>query len=110
MTLQEIRHIAYTHPEQIEICWDKLDEDVEYQEQFEEVVTNALQMLPDLESLYIKLTSGKHVTMPDQHTTLPHDDVEMYTELVEEELFAAYQMEAMWDAYKKVINITKSGA
>ena len=113
MTLDEIKEIAYTFPEQIEICWDKLDSDPKYKNDFESVVSNALKMLPELEGIYTKLTNGQNVVIrefPNEDTSLNHEQKEEYISLVEEELFAGYQMQLMWDTYKKVINITKGGA
>lgn len=105
MNIAEIRHIAYTHPEQIQICWDKLDEDSKYKEEFEKVVTDALAFLPTLEDIHTRLTTGKHAVYDSQFTTMNPVMVEEYLEAVEEELFAGYQMQLMWDAYKKVTDL-----
>ena len=106
MSLAEIRHIAETHPEQIEICWDKLDEDSKYKEDFETVVSNTLKLLPEIETIYKKLISGENIVIEGESTSLTIEDIEQYKEMVEEELFAGYQMQIMWDTYKKVKEIT----
>lgn len=105
MTLDEIKHIAETHPEQIQICWDKIDEDISYREEFEEVVTKALETLPALEDIHTRLTTGKHAVYEKEFTTLNPVMVEQYLDVIEEELFSAYQMQTMWDAYQKVQNV-----
>jgi hypothetical protein len=105
MTLEDIKQIAYTHPDQIQICWDKLDSDPKYKEDFEAVVSNTLLLLPEIENIYKKLTTGKSVAFEGHDTPLKFEDIEQYTELVTEELFSRYQMEVMWDKYKKVKEI-----
>lgn len=106
MTLAEIRHIAETHPEQIQICWDKIDEDPTYKEEFESVVTGALSTLSTMETIYTKLTANQHAFVDGMDTSLNRDEIERYLEALEEELFAGYQMQLMWDAYQKVNEIT----
>jgi hypothetical protein len=110
MSLQEIKEFAFRHPEQIEICWDKLDSDPKYKEDFETVVTSTLGLLPEIEVIYEKLISGENIVVEGESTSLDPLEREDYRNMVEEELFAGYQMLRMWDTYKKVINITKSGA
>ena len=105
MTLDEIKHIAVTFPEQIEINWDKIDEDPTYRQEFEQVVSTALKTLPMLEDIHRRLSTGTHAVFDTQFTTINPAGVAEYLDAVEEELFAAYQMGVMWDAYQKVQNV-----
>lgn len=105
MSLAEIRHIAETFPEQIEICWDKLDEDPKYKEDFERLVSQSLKMIPAIEGIYTKLTNGESVIIEGEASSLDPEQIEEYKEMVEQELFAGYQMQVMWDTYQKVKNV-----
>jgi hypothetical protein len=109
MTLEDIRHDALTNKDQLEIMWDKLDSNPEYEDEFKFSLETVTETIPELESIYMKLTSGKNVTFPAPYrTALSYDEIEMYTELVADELFAAYQMADLYDRYKKVKDVIKS--
>ena len=108
MTLDEIKNIAFNHPEQIEINWDKLDSDPKYKEDFEHVVTSSLRLIPAIEGIYTKLVSGEHVTIEGESTSLNPEQVEEYKELIEEELFSGYQMLEMYSRYLAVQNVIKT--
>ena len=108
MTLEEIKNIAINHPDQLEINWDKIDSEPMYAEQFEFSLSLVTEKIPDLESLYTKLTSGKSVLFHNTDTPLKHDDIEKYTQLVAEELIAAYEMADLYDRYQKVKNVIKA--
>jgi hypothetical protein len=108
MTLHEIKEMAFNCPDQLEICWDKLDEDPAYTQEFEDVVSKALMMIPMLENIYTKLTVGKHVLVEGNDTHLTDMQRDDYTELVAEELFSAYQMSAMYTRYLEVQNVIKT--
>jgi len=88
MTLDEIKCIAINHPDQLEINWDKIDSEPMYAEQFEFSLSLVTEKIPDLESLYTKLTSN--------------------TQLVVGELLAAYEMADLYDRYQKVKNVIKA--
>ena len=88
MTLDEIKNIAINHPDQLEINWDKIDSEPMYAEQFEFSLSLVTEKIPDLESLYTKLTSN--------------------TQLVVGELLAAYEMADLYDRYQKVKNVIKA--
>jgi len=108
MTLDEIKNIARLHPEQISINWAKIEKDPEYRKDFEDVVNKALMLLPGIEIIHAKLTAGESVTFEGESTSLNHKQVEEYTELVEEELFCAYQLQEMWNRYQAVMNLVNS--
>lgn len=105
MTLDELKNHVKNYPEQIEICWDKLDEDIKYKEEFENVVTAALSTIPTMESIYNKLTANKSVLVAGMDTALKRDEVENYLDVLEDELFAAYQIQIMWETYQKVQDV-----
>jgi hypothetical protein len=103
-TMDELRQDAELAATGVDLNWEKLEDPFEAA-----VLVSALErgvkMLPDLESIYTKLTSGKSVLTPDQDTPLGYDDLEKYTELIAEELHAAYVLAAVKDKYDKVNNI-----
>jgi len=65
-------------------------------------------MVPDLESLYTKLTSGKSVLNPDDDSPLSFDDVEKYTLLVSEELFNGYILQELHNKYRTIQSIIEA--
>jgi hypothetical protein len=103
--LQEIQELAINDPEQIQICWDKLDSDPKYKEEFEEVVTNTLTLMPMLEQMHTKLTNGQSVMFEGEETPLNLKQIDEYKDLIEGELYAGYQMALMWYKYEKVKEI-----
>ena len=103
--LQEIRQLVIDDPEQIQICWDKLDSDPKYKEEFEEVVTNTLTLMPMLEQMHTKLMNGQSVMFEGEETPLNLKQIDEYKDLIENELYAGYQMAYMWYKYEKVKEI-----
>ena len=103
--LQEIQQLAIDDPEQIEICWDKLDSDPKYKEEFEEVVWKTLGLMPMLEEMHTKLTKGESVAFSGEDTPLTPEQIDEYKDLIENELYAGYQMALMWYKYEKVKEI-----
>lgn len=108
MTLEEIKHIAINHPDQLEVNWDMLDADPKCKQDFEDVVYKSLLMLPTIENIYLKLTAGESVTVEGQSTSLDPEDVERYKDIVEDELFSGYQLLDMYARYQAVENVIKA--
>lgn len=108
MTLEEIKHIAINHPDQLEINWDTMDADPKFKQDFEDVVYKSLLMLPTIENIYLKLTAGESVTVEGQSTSLDPEDVERYKDIVEDELFSGYQLLDMYARYQAVENVIKA--
>jgi hypothetical protein len=108
MRLEEIKEIAINHPDQLEINWDKLDSDPKYKQDFEDIVSKSLLMLPTIESIYLKLTHGENITFEGEPTSLDPEDVERYKDIVEDELFSGYQMLDMYSRYLAVENVIKA--
>ena len=125
--LQKIRQLAIDDPEQIQICWDKLDSDPKYREEFEEVVWNSLGLMPMLEEKHTELTkhisdlrielciTNLQINIAAAFTNVEYGEAEDTLELikeyekekdkVEQELYAGYQMALMWYKYEKVKEI-----
>ena len=103
--LQEISQMAIDDPEQIQICWDKLDSDPKYKEEFEEVVLNTLGLMPMLEEMHTKLSNGESIAFKGKDTPLNQEQIEEYKDILENELYAGYQMALMWYKYEKVKEI-----
>ena len=107
MNIKDIKADAELEAAAIEINWESL-ENPTYRKEFEEVLQKASAFLPDLESLYTKLTSGKSVLTPDEDTPLGYADVEKYSGLVGEELFEAYVLTSLYEKYTLIQNIVGS--
>jgi hypothetical protein len=103
--LQEISEMAISDPEQIQICWDKLDSDPKYKEEFEEVVLNTLGLMPMLEEMHTKMSNGESVAFQGKDTPLTAQQIDEYMDIIENELYAGYQMAYMWYKYEKVKEI-----
>lgn len=106
MTLDEIQREAAYEATKTDINWDALSDPIE-----SVAMTNALdlsvRMIPDLESIYTKLTSGKSVVFPDKETSLGYNDIQTYSEVIAEELHAAYFLREIRHTITQVNNIIK---
>lgn len=107
MTLDELKADATIAADQIDINWQAL-EDPEYRKDFETVLKKAVKFVPELESLYTKLTTGKSVVNEDEDTPLGFEDVEQYSVLVEEELFNGYVLKSLYHKYTAIENILQA--
>lgn len=109
MTLDALRADAVNAANKIELNWEAFDNRVERQ-YFEEMTTKGKAMIPELESLYLKLTSGKSVVVPEEGTTLGYTEVETYTEALADELHHAYILEELHTKYTTIESIIKTEA
>lgn len=107
MDLKQLKEEAEREAFAIELNWEQL-EDAEFRREFEQVLQKAVAYVPELESLYGKLTSGKSVVEPDKETELPFDDIEKYSYLVEDELVNGYVLAALYEKYTLIQNIAES--
>lgn len=104
MTLEDLKAEAILAANKIGINWENLD-DIKERHIFEQMVKRGHQFVPDLESIYTKLTSGKSVMNPDDDTPLNPVDVEQYTMLVSEELFNGYILQELHNKYTTIESI-----
>lgn len=104
MTLDDIKAEAVLAANQIGINWETLD-NIKERHYFEQMVKRGNEMVPDLESVYTKLTSGKSVLNPDDDSPLGFDDIEKYTSLVSEELFNGYILQELYNKYITIESI-----
>lgn len=109
MTLDTLRADAVNAANKIELNWQALDNHEE-RRFFEEMTSKGKAMIPELESLYLKLTSGKNVVIPEEATTLNYSDVETYTETVADELHHAYILAELHTKYTTIESIIKTEA
>jgi hypothetical protein len=107
MNINELKAEAEIAADQIDINWKAL-ENPEYRKDFEETLSKAVKFLPELESLYKKLTSGKSVMNEGEDTPLGFEDVEKYSDLVAEELFNGYVLQSVYHKYTAIENILKA--
>jgi len=99
-TLQELQREAELKANEVEINWDIVEGKF-----FEEALEQGTLLIPDLESLYTKLTSGKSVVSPGQESSLSYEDKEKYAEMIAERLFEAYVVREVLHKYKCITNI-----
>lgn len=104
MTLNEIKQEAELVAAAVELNWERLENEKEAQYLVRALQTGT-KLIPDLESLYTKVSSGKSVVLPDGDTSLSYEDIEKYTEMIAEELHAAYVLQSVYDKYEKVNSI-----
>ena len=104
MTLDELKQEAAVKATEIEIQWERLS-DPKTVKDFENALEVGTILIPDMESLYLKLTSGKSVVFEDSESPLPYDDQEKYAALVEDSLFEAYVIQEVLHKFRMVQNI-----
>lgn len=100
MNMDDMKKEAAIAANTIDINWEQLD-NPKYRKDFETVLQRAEQFIPELETLYGKLTSGKSV-ITDDDTPLDFTDVEKYSSMIEEELFNGYILQELYHKYKMV--------
>lgn len=103
-TLEDIKRSAEIEASNIDLDWDRLENPTEL-EMLNALIDKGTSYIPDLEAIYTNLTSGKHITLPDQDTELSFEDVEMYTEEVAQELYAAYLIQSVQETVAQVNRI-----
>ena len=104
MTLDELKQEAVLNANTIEIQWERMN-DPKTAKEFEDALEVGTVLIPDLESLYTKLTSGKSVAFPGSESPLPYEDQEKYAALVEEQLFEAYVIQEVLHKFRCITNI-----
>lgn len=92
MNLADIRQEARKAASDIEIQWDRIDSDPFYKADFEGTIRMAIEAIPQIEHAWTLL----------QDTPEDWDKRELMLGLVEEELFASYQIQDLWDRYQQV--------
>lgn len=107
MDIKQIETEAAIAADQIDINWEAL-ENPEYRKDFESVLTKAVKFIPELESLYTKLTAGKSVMNEDEDTPLGFEDVEKYSDLVAEELFNGYVLKSLYHKYTEIERVMQA--
>jgi len=107
MNMDDIKKEAALAANTIDINWEQLDNPT-YRKDFENVLKRAQLLIPDLESLYLKLSSGKSVLLPDEPTSLSFEDTEKYREIVEEELFNGYILQELYHKYESINAVMKA--
>jgi hypothetical protein len=100
MTLSDLQREAELKATEVEINWDIAEGKF-----FVEALEQGTLLIPDLESLYTKLTSGKSVVFPGQESSLSYEDKEKYAEMIADRLFEAYVVREVLHKYKCITNI-----
>jgi len=99
-TLQELQREAELKANEVEINWDITEGKF-----FESALEQGTALIPDLESLYTKLTSGQSVVFPGQESSLSFEDKEKYAGMIADQLFEAYVIREVLHRYKCITNI-----
>lgn len=107
MNLEQLKEDAALAADQIDIQWGKL-ENPTYRADFERTLKRAAMFVPELESLYKKLSAGESVIAPDEQSPLGYEDLEKYSALVEEELFNGYVLQSLYHKYQAIENVMKA--
>lgn len=107
MELAEIRNNAKETARDIEIDWDFIDSNELYRETFENILKRAVDMLVGMENLHSKMVEGKSVLFDGEESSLTYEMREEYLALLEEELFAAYQIQDVYERYNLIRSITE---
>lgn len=109
MKLEDIRREARaTAAQDLEVQWEKLDEDAEYRADFERILTECERIVPEIEQLYIRLQERKHAFSDDADTHITYEQREEFLDRLADELFASYQILDLWDRYQLVNRITSA--
>lgn len=106
MSLKELKNGARYVAGDVEVMWEKLDEDPYYKADFERILTDVQEMLPEIERLYEKLVKGENIFDEGEPTTISYDERERFLDRLEDELFASYQVMDLWDRYQTVERLT----
>ena len=89
-SLDELRREAELKAIELEIDWERASS-FENKKYFEDALEAGTVLIPDMESLYRKLTGGKSVVFDGQQSNLPYEEQEKYAELVADKLFETYR-------------------
>lgn len=109
MKLEDIRrHARATAVQDLEVQWEKLDEDAEYRADFERILTECERIVPEIEQLYLRLQERKHVFNDDMDTSITYEQREEFLDRLVDELYASYQILDLWDRYQLVNRITSA--
>ena len=100
MNLDELKYEAQHAASEIEIDWESLNNPT-YRRDFLGTLQKVRDFVPELESMYTKLTSGKSVATDDA-SPLDFKDLEKYTDIVGEELLAAYVLLEVYHKFEMV--------
>lgn len=104
MTLDEIKVEAYKEANLIEIQWDMMD-DPKHKYMMVKTMECGVNVIPDLESLYTKLSTGENVLLDGAKSSLTEDQLEEYCTFIEGELFSAYVIQEVYHKYRMVENV-----
>jgi hypothetical protein len=100
MNIDDLKYEAQCAASEIEIDWESL-ENPSYRRDFLGTLTRVREFVPELESMYNRLTNGKSVATNDE-TPLDYKELEKYTDLVGEELLAAYVLLEVYHKFEMV--------
>jgi hypothetical protein len=100
MNIDDLKYEAQCAANDIEIDWENLN-NPSYRRDFLGTLQRVRDFVPELEQMYTKLTSGKSVAS-DEETPLNYKELEKYTDLVGEELLAAYVLLEVYHKFEMV--------
>lgn len=105
-TIAELKKLGHAASFEYEIDYDKL-EDPKNLEAFNIEVRSAMRLVPSLESIHAKLTSGKSVTAPGQPSALTYEEMEHYIITIEDELVMAYCLNDIYERVNAIKDVLK---
>lgn len=107
MELKDIQKHAQETAGDIQIDWEQLDSNPAYVQDMETVLQRAVKFLPQLETLYNKVSQGKSALFDGEESALTYEMREEYLVVLEQELFAAYQLKDVYERFTLIRSITE---
>jgi len=104
MNITEMQREAALVANEYQIDWEKLS-DLSYRQDFVDVMEKSQAIVPTLESMYMKMSEGKSVALPDAETPLKFSELEKYRELIGEELYSGYILREIYHKFQMVEDV-----
>lgn len=104
MNITEMQREAALAASEFPLNWEKLGED-SYRKEFIAVMEKSVELLPTLETMYVKLSNGKSVVSQETDSPLPFGEVEKYRDIVGEELYSAYILREIYRKFQAVEDV-----
>lgn len=102
---KRIRQAAEEASHQFQINWEKFEDGSESPAQFVDTLEHSTQVIPSLERLYGELRRAKPLIKDEGGYIWDEEELQNYRRIVEDELYACYQIKAILDRYLAVENV-----
>lgn len=92
-----------------EINWDLIEKPESREDMFASLEFGE-RMIPQLEQMWERLSTGESVLFDNQKTALKYEDTEKYRAFIEQELYGAYFLRAIRTKIELIENILNKSA